>query len=138
MIEEMYPVMERIIDSYMEGTDYDIRMDDDGLITAGSGLDQVTWMDVRVGEILPTPRHGKPVEINADETVIYGKILDGGKAMPERCAVGNESRLSGQMQSDMGCLSAVYDAGCRKGEKSDGYCIREAVHTLWPENSGRS
>ena len=27
--------------------------------------DQVTWMDVRVGEILPTPRHGKPVEINA-------------------------------------------------------------------------
>ena len=25
----------------------------------------MTWMDVRVGEILPTPRHGKPVEINA-------------------------------------------------------------------------
>lgn len=65
MIEEMYPVMERIIDFYMNGTDYDIRMDSDGLITAGSGMDQVTWMDVRVGEILPTPRHGKPVEINA-------------------------------------------------------------------------
>ena len=40
-------------------------MDEDGLILAGAGLDQVTWMDVRVGEILPTPRHGKPVEINA-------------------------------------------------------------------------
>jgi predicted glycogen debranching enzyme len=40
-------------------------MDSDGLIAAGEGLDQVTWMDVRVGEILPTPRHGKPVEINA-------------------------------------------------------------------------
>ena len=40
-------------------------MDADGLICAGQGLDQVTWMDVRVGEILPTPRHGKPVEINA-------------------------------------------------------------------------
>lgn len=65
MIEEMYPVMGRIIDFYMNGTDYDIRMDSDGLITAGSGMDQVTWMDVRVGEILPTPRHGKPVEINA-------------------------------------------------------------------------
>ena len=48
-----------------EGTDYGIRMDEDGLIRAGQGLDQVTWMDVRVGEILPTPRHGKPVEINA-------------------------------------------------------------------------
>ena len=64
-IEEMYPVMERIITSYQNGTDYDIRMDDDCLITAGSGLDQVTWMDVRVNDILPTPRHGKPVEINA-------------------------------------------------------------------------
>ncbi len=40
-------------------------MDTDGLICAGEGLAQVTWMDVRVGEILPTPRHGKPVEINA-------------------------------------------------------------------------
>ena len=40
-------------------------MDEDGLIHAGGGYDQVTWMDVRVGEHLPTPRHGKPVEINA-------------------------------------------------------------------------
>ena len=40
-------------------------MDEDGLIMAGRDYDQVTWMDVRVGEILPTPRHGKPVEINA-------------------------------------------------------------------------
>ena len=40
-------------------------MDTDGLITAGSGLDQVTWMDVCVNGILPTPRHGKPVEVNA-------------------------------------------------------------------------
>lgn len=64
-VREMYPVMERIIRAYREGTDYGIQMDEDGLIRAGQGLDQVTWMDVRVGEILPTPRHGKPVEINA-------------------------------------------------------------------------
>lgn len=64
-VEEMYPVMERIVRAYQDGTDYAIGMEDDGLIAAGSGLDQVTWMDVRVGEILPTPRHGKPVEINA-------------------------------------------------------------------------
>ena len=65
MVREMYPVMERIVRSYRNGTEYDIYMDEDGLISAGSGLDQVTWMDVRAGEILPTPRHGKPVEINA-------------------------------------------------------------------------
>ena len=40
-------------------------MDSDGLIMAGGGLEQVTWMDVRIDKELPTPRHGKPVEINA-------------------------------------------------------------------------
>ena len=62
---EAWPVMARIIASYRRGTHHGIYMDADGLICAGKGLDQVTWMDVRVGEILPTPRHGKPVEINA-------------------------------------------------------------------------
>ena len=64
-VEEMYPVMQRIICGYEKGTHFNIHMEEDGLISAGAGLDQVTWMDVRVGEILPTPRHGKPVEINA-------------------------------------------------------------------------
>ena len=64
-VEEMYPVMQRIIFGYEKGTNFNIHMEEDGLISAGAGLDQVTWMDVRVGEILPTPRHGKPVEINA-------------------------------------------------------------------------
>nr|WP_294468094.1 amylo-alpha-1,6-glucosidase [uncultured Sellimonas sp.] len=64
-VREVWPVMERVIAKYKEGTRHGIRMDEDGLIRAGEGLDQVTWMDVRVGEILPTPRHGKPVEINA-------------------------------------------------------------------------
>lgn len=40
-------------------------MEEDGLLAAGNGLWQLTWMDVRFGDILPTPRHGKPVEINA-------------------------------------------------------------------------
>ena len=64
-IREAWPVMERIIAAYRKGTHHSISMDDDGLIRAGGGLDQVTWMDVCVDGILPTPRHGKPVEINA-------------------------------------------------------------------------
>lgn len=63
--EEIYPSIKKIIDSYREGTDFSIGMKDDYLIWAGDGLDQVTWMDVRVNEIVVTPRHGKPVEINA-------------------------------------------------------------------------
>ena len=64
-VKGAYQTMSEIIDWYQKGTDYGIRMDEDGLIMAGRDYDQVTWMDVRVGEILPTPRHGKPVEINA-------------------------------------------------------------------------
>ena len=62
---EAWPVMERIVAAYRKGTHHHIGMDTDGLIYAGGGLDQVTWMDVCVNGILPTPRHGKPVEINA-------------------------------------------------------------------------
>ena len=64
-VEEAWPVMERIVAAYQKGTHHNIGMDTDGLIYAGQGLDQVTWMDVCVQGILPTPRHGKPVEINA-------------------------------------------------------------------------
>ncbi len=64
-VKEAWPVMERIIAFYQKGTHHGIGMDTDGLIYAGQGLDQVTWMDVCVQGILPTPRHGKPVEINA-------------------------------------------------------------------------
>jgi len=64
-VKKAYPVMKDIIHWYQKGTDFNIHMDEDGLIVAGSGYDQVTWMDVRVENILPTPRHGKPVEINA-------------------------------------------------------------------------
>ncbi len=62
---EAWPVMERIVAAYRAGTHHSIGMDADGLIYAGGGLDQVTWMDVCVNGILPTPRHGKPVEVNA-------------------------------------------------------------------------
>ncbi|MDR1639591.1 MAG: amylo-alpha-1,6-glucosidase, partial [Clostridiales bacterium] len=64
-VEEAWPAMAEIIEKYSSGTSYNIHEDSDGLIIAGSGFDQVTWMDVRIGDILPTPRHGKPVEINA-------------------------------------------------------------------------
>lgn len=64
--EQIYPVLIQIVQAYRDGTDFSIGMDrQDGLIAAGSGLDQVTWMDVRVDGIVVTPRHGKPVEINA-------------------------------------------------------------------------
>ena len=64
-LKSAWPVMERIIAAYCRGTHHHIGMDKDCLIYAGEGYDQVTWMDVRINDTLPTPRHGKPVEINA-------------------------------------------------------------------------
>lgn len=63
--DKIYDKLVEIFKAYSTGTKFSIGMDTDGLIYAGSGLDQVTWMDVRVGEKVVTPRHGKPVEINA-------------------------------------------------------------------------
>jgi predicted glycogen debranching enzyme len=54
-----------VIDAYRAGTDFDIRMDSDGLITAGGPGTQLTWMDAKRDGVVFTPRHGKPVEINA-------------------------------------------------------------------------
>ena len=64
-VREAWPKLQNIVACYRAGTHHSIGMDSDGLIYAGGGLDQVTWMDVCVNGILPTPRHGKPVEINA-------------------------------------------------------------------------
>jgi len=63
--KDVYPCLKRVQKAYEKGTDFSIFMDKDGLIHAGSDLDQVTWMDVRANGYVVTPRHGKPVEINA-------------------------------------------------------------------------
>jgi predicted glycogen debranching enzyme len=54
-----------ILDAFADGTDYDIRMDADGLISAGSPDTQLTWMDAKNSGVAFTPRFGKAVEINA-------------------------------------------------------------------------
>ncbi len=65
-VETMYPYLKTIIDAYKNGTDYDIKMDtEDCLIRGGNNHTQLTWMDAKVGDYIPTPRYGKPVEINA-------------------------------------------------------------------------
>jgi predicted glycogen debranching enzyme len=62
---QLLPALTAVIKGYREGTRYDIQAGKDGLITAGSPGTQLTWMDVKVEGYVPTPRQGKPVEINA-------------------------------------------------------------------------
>ena len=66
--EKMYPVLEKIIESYAKEIDVDendIYLDEDGLISSGSPNIQNTWMDAKIGSYVVTPRNGKAVEINS-------------------------------------------------------------------------
>ena len=61
-----YPAAQEIIDWHMRGTLNGIGVDpQDHLLRAGGPGTQLTWMDGKVGDRVMTPRHGKPVEINA-------------------------------------------------------------------------
>ena len=63
--DDLMPVLQDIVDWYARGTRYGIRVDADGLVTAGEPGAQLTWMDAKVGDWVVTPRQGKAVEINA-------------------------------------------------------------------------
>jgi len=57
--------MKMILDGYRKGTDFDIHMQESGLIWAGEQGHALTWMDAVVDGKPVTPRIGMPVEINA-------------------------------------------------------------------------
>ncbi len=62
ILNEIWKSMQSIIESYKNGTNFDIKMDEDFLISHGPGL---TWMDVKINDYYPTPRARKAVEIQA-------------------------------------------------------------------------
>lgn len=57
--------MRAVLEAYRRGTDYNIKMNDNGLISAGYPGVALTWMDAIVDGKPVTPRTGMPVEINA-------------------------------------------------------------------------
>jgi predicted glycogen debranching enzyme len=62
---ELYAVLQSIVDWHVRGTRYGIKMQDNGLLSAGEAGVQLTWMDSKIGDWVVTPRTGKPVEIQA-------------------------------------------------------------------------
>ncbi len=61
-LSEIWNSIQSIIESYKNGTDFDIKMDEDFLISHAPGL---TWMDIKINDYYPTPRSRKAVEIQA-------------------------------------------------------------------------
>ena len=63
--KNLWPTIKRIITSYKNGTEYKIKMLENGLLQAGDDNTQLTWMDAKVDGKPATSRWGCPVEINA-------------------------------------------------------------------------
>jgi predicted glycogen debranching enzyme len=62
----LLPKLRDIFDHHARGTHFGIRVDPaDGLLRQGQEGYQLTWMDAKMGDFIPTPRRGKAVEINA-------------------------------------------------------------------------
>ena len=78
-LKEIWDTLASIIHGYKNGTSFEIKMDEDFLISHGPGL---TWMDVKIGDFYPTPRFRKAVEIQAlwynslRIMSVFSKIID--------------------------------------------------------------
>ncbi len=64
-IKDNFSALSEIIEWHIKGTRFNIKVTDEGFISSGEGITQLTWMDARVGDHVVTPRHGCPVEIQA-------------------------------------------------------------------------
>lgn len=66
LLDYLYDRLEESISWYLHGTFNGIRVDPlDGLLHAQAEGKALTWMNARAGQAPVTPRHGKPVEVNA-------------------------------------------------------------------------
>jgi predicted glycogen debranching enzyme len=62
----LLPRLIEVVESHLAGTIFGIGADpNDSLLRQGEEGYQLTWMDVKVGDWVVTPRRGKAVEINA-------------------------------------------------------------------------
>jgi predicted glycogen debranching enzyme len=62
---QLWPTVRSIIDGYRLGTQFNIHVNERGLVCAAAEGFQLTWMDAKVGDWVVTPRRGYPVEVNA-------------------------------------------------------------------------
>jgi predicted glycogen debranching enzyme len=114
--KSLQQAVEAILTGYSQGTRYGIRMDQDALLAAGSPGLQLTWMDVKVGDWVVTPRIGKPVEVQA----LWLNALWIGSQFNERwkepLARGLDSFRSRFWNSQGGYLYDVVDADHQPGK----------------------
>ncbi|MCS7032582.1 MAG: amylo-alpha-1,6-glucosidase, partial [Phycisphaerae bacterium] len=85
----MLPHVLQVIERYQGGTSLGIEIDGDGLLRVRAPGLGCTWMNAKVGDWVITPRHGRPVEVNA----LWYNALMIAAALSER--LGETSRVAG-------------------------------------------
>ena len=65
IVQECWPALKKIFYAYQQGTKYQIKMQESGLIYAGNAQTNLTWMDAAIDGVAVTPRYGLQVEVNA-------------------------------------------------------------------------
>ncbi len=111
----LLPAVEEIIAWHRRGTRHNIRVDADGLLSAGEEGVNLTWMDAKVHGRVITPRIGKAVELSA---LWYSGLLGAAELLERVDRDGAEYRaLAEQTRAsfvkfwnpEAGCLLDVLD-----------------------------
>jgi predicted glycogen debranching enzyme len=134
---ELLDVLGEIIAWHEAGTRYGIRVDADGLLRAGEPGVQLTWMDAKVGDWVVTPRHGKPVEIQAlwHNALRTMQDLTGHAHYAEIANRARDSFLRQFWNEDAGCLYDVVDGAERDGSIRPNQIFAVSLfHSMLPED----
>ncbi|CAN5661267.1 amylo-alpha-1,6-glucosidase [soil metagenome] len=109
--KEIAPFLLASAEAHMEGTDFGIRVDKDGLLTQGGEGLQLTWMDAKIGNWTVTPRTGKPIEVNAlwiNALSVLAELTDPPQWVGEALQKAMES-FGRFWREDLGWFSDVLD-----------------------------
>ncbi len=135
--ENLYAVLTEIIDWHLRGTRYSIRVDDDGLLTCGEPGVQLTWMDAKIGDWVVTPRHGKPVEIQAlwyNALRLMEQLADkfddevASKRYSAMAQLAFESFNAKFWNAEAGCLYDVINSELRDGSVRPNQILAVSLH----------
>jgi len=107
----LLPSLRSIVDHHVAGTRFGIRVDPtDGLLSQGEAGVALTWMDARIAGVPVTPRHGKPIEVNA----LWVNAVTATALLAE---------LVGQDATDLHALAERASEGVRRRFVADGHLL---------------
>lgn len=118
-LEKLRHAVCSVLSGYAQGARFGIRMEEDGLLSAGQPGVSLTWMDARAGDRAVTPRIGKPVEV---EALWINALWVGSRTEPKWKRIYDRALISFNERfwnEESGCLYDVVDADHVPG-KNDG------------------